>query len=181
MRRWADTEPADPDLLFEVGGPRRSHKPARPLDGFMLLHNALERNALTNPKEELPRSAWIPVCLAGCLVLIPSLDPPCKPNKLGFFFSLKCRWISEIITLQCLPFLCNVYFNILLFSGVINFIEKNAASIPKFVCFLAFLTWRNSLHGENTPKLCEPCYRRGREEGKKTSKVVNLKITLMKS
>lgn len=50
MRRWADTEPADPDLLFEVRGPRRAHKPARPLGGFMLLHNALEEMLLTRRK-----------------------------------------------------------------------------------------------------------------------------------
>lgn len=38
-------------------------------------------------------------CLAGWLLGVDSKPrSPCKPNKLGFF-PLKCRWISEIITL----------------------------------------------------------------------------------
>lgn len=82
MRRWADTEPADPDLLFEVRGPRRAHKPARPLGGFMLLHNALEEMLLTRRKRSCRAlheylSGWL-------LVFIPALGPSWNPRTTCF-------------------------------------------------------------------------------------------------
>lgn len=71
MRWWADTEPADPDLLFEVGAPQ-SHKPlglAVALSCCIMCTSILTGRLLLKKKlnEELTRlcSACIPACLAG--------------------------------------------------------------------------------------------------------------------
>lgn len=105
MRRWADTEPADPDLLFEVRGPRRAHKPARPLGGFMLLHNALEEMLLPRRKRSwLALHEYLSGWLAGWLLGVYS-SPRSPPEVLTTCFGeeqetvLKCRQISKIIVL----------------------------------------------------------------------------------
>lgn len=78
MHWWADTEPADPDLLFEVSAPQ----PRKPLGlsprlFILLLHNMyiwpLLTGIVTGWIPTLLSSACIPVCLAACCWLQASV------------------------------------------------------------------------------------------------------------
>lgn len=68
---------------LKSGGPPRAHKPARPLGGFMLLHNALKEVLRARRKRGCRAlheylSGW-----ARCLVFIPARDRPHPPPPIS--------------------------------------------------------------------------------------------------
>lgn len=148
MRRWADKEPADPDLLFEVGGPRTLINLRGPSVGFMLLHNVLQRpegeKCSLKKKPEWGAVLCMHTCLSSCCwMFIPG-------HSLFGKHMLTCEMLVEFY--QFPPLSCNLYLNFVLFIPL-RLLCVPLHPSPDLLVLTVFVTWRNFLYGLRKSKV----------------------------